>query len=437
MSISRTVNLNRGAKKFFATSLAAVMVLSSTPFSAMEPQVARAETNDIYAEADEAQQKIEASATAYDEASSRVAELDTQISENESRIDQLVEVIPAQQDKAAAAYRQLYKMQQSAPGLIELVVSSDTFSDFMTNLDYVTYIQESSEAQIDSLKSMKSELTVTRTNLSTAKKEAEVQQTQAQESLAEAQELRQEVQRKAQEKAAAEQAAIEAEKTRAAQDAAKQVATSVEAAVASEADAAITAVNASESAEAVDETVEVIAAEEEAKAKAEAEAKAKAEEEAKAKAEAEAAAKAAEEAEAAANAEAEATTNNDNVDWSSDKTSFVDEWAGRIDNYLAGSPLEGTGRVFAEAAWDYGVDPRWSPAISCIESTKGTYCFASHNAWGWGSVSWDSWDEAIRDHVAGLARGYGYTISTEAAQRYCPPNWQSWYDNVSYQMSLI
>ena len=82
--------------------------------------------------------------------------------------------------------------------------------------------------------------------------------------------------------------------------------------------------------------------------------------------------------------------------------------------------MAGTGKVFAEAAWDYGVDPRWSPAISNTESSKGLYCSGSCNAWGWGGCSWGSWEEAIRDHVAGLARGYGYTISVEAAKKVLP-----------------
>ena len=99
--------------------------------------------------------------------------------------------------------------------------------------------------------------------------------------------------------------------------------------------------------------------------------------------------------------------------------------------------MAGTGETFAEAAWDYGVDPRWSPAISNTESSKGLYCFNSCNAWGWGSASWDNWDDAIRTHVAGLARGYGYTISVEAAKKYCPPNWEHWYSASLAQMNMI
>ena len=116
---------------------------------------------------------------------------------------------------------------------------------------------------------------------------------------------------------------------------------------------------------------------------------------------------------------------------------FVSEWTERIDAYLEGSPLAGYGETFAEAAWAYDVDPRWSPAISCIESSKGAVCFRSHNAWGWGSASWGSWEEAIWAHVQGLAEGYGSTNSLDAAARYCPPSYESWYASVQSEMDRI
>lgn len=125
------------------------------------------------------------------------------------------------------------------------------------------------------------------------------------------------------------------------------------------------------------------------------------------------------------------------VDWSVGKDAFIAEWGARIDAYLAGSPLAGYGATFAQAAWNNGVDPRWSPAISNTESSKGAVCFLPHNAWGWGSSSWSSWDEAINAHVAGLASGYGYTISYSAAAKYCPPNTAHWFSNTLSQMQMI
>ena len=125
------------------------------------------------------------------------------------------------------------------------------------------------------------------------------------------------------------------------------------------------------------------------------------------------------------------------VDFSVGEEAFVAEWTSRIDNYLAGSPLAGHGETFAQAAWENGIDPRWSPALSNTESTKGRVCFKSHNAWGWDQSSWSNWDTAIRAHVAGLARGYGFTISYAYAQRYCPPNYDNWYRDTLNQMQLI
>lgn len=152
--------------------------------------------------------------------------------------------------------------------------------------------------------------------------------------------------------------------------------------------------------------------------------------------------------EAAARAEALSggAVNPDGADWGTDADGFVEQWAGRIDAYLAGSPLEGQGAAFARAAWRYGIDPRFSPAISNTESSKGRFCIKPHNAWGWGAAdtdpsglafSWNSWEEAIDAHVRGLARGYGYTISVAGAQKYCPVNWEHWYSNTAREMNAI
>ena len=127
----------------------------------------------------------------------------------------------------------------------------------------------------------------------------------------------------------------------------------------------------------------------------------------------------------------------DEVDWEAGKEAFIEEWGTRIDAYLSRTVLAGYGQVFAEAAWEYGIDPRWSPAISNTESGNGTNCFLPHNAWGWGSSSWSSWTEAINAHVAGLAKGYGYSITYSFAAKYCPPNTEHWFNNTIGQMALI
>ena len=136
---------------------------------------------------------------------------------------------------------------------------------------------------------------------------------------------------------------------------------------------------------------------------------------------------------------------DDGADWYSTEEEFVAEWAPRIDAYLAGSPMAGLGTAFAEASWRYCVDPRWSPAISNTESSKGLICVRPYNAGGWGAadedpvgmaLEWGSWEAAIDTHVSGLSNWYGYTISLASAEKYCT-DWEEWYDNTLSEMSMI
>lgn len=344
---------------------------------------------DINAAPDEFQQKVEQTAAAYDAANQRVDDLNQQIADNEQRISELEAELPDQKAKSADAVRVLYKMQQNAPGLVQMILGAENLNDFLTSFEYVSHIQQSNTAQIERLQEMQSELEGTRASLADAKKSADAEQANAAQALADAQAAREEAQRKAQEEAQrqAEQAAAAAAAAQASQQAQAEA----------QAQASGQKADASQS-PAQDQS--------------------------------------AGNAPAASSPSVDAPS-SDGADWSSDKESFVNQWAVRIDAYLAGSPMAGQGRTFAEAAWTYGVDPRWSPAISNTESSKGLYCFAPYNAWGWGSGGWGSWEEAINDHVAGLARGYGYTISPEAAQKYCPPNWEHWYNATLAQMNMI
>lgn len=125
------------------------------------------------------------------------------------------------------------------------------------------------------------------------------------------------------------------------------------------------------------------------------------------------------------------------INYDAGKDAFVQWWGERINAYLAGSPLYGQGAIFADAAWEEGVDPRWSPAISNTESSKGLYCFAPFNAWGWGDGGWASWEEAIRAHVHGLSEGYAYSITVPCAEKYCPPNSDNWFHNTLSEMLRI
>lgn len=118
----------------------------------------------------------------------------------------------------------------------------------------------------------------------------------------------------------------------------------------------------------------------------------------------------------------------------SDTSNMVD----RLNDYLAGSELDGYGQTFYDAACEYGVDPRLVAAISTVESGKGAHCFRAHNAWGWGGRNFSSWEEGIYAVTAGLHSGYGAgSLSYNMAQRYCPPNYDYWYKHVASEMSKI
>jgi hypothetical protein len=347
----------------FGVCLAAALAVFALtrPVVAQDAASVAGEADTSTSDLSQLQQTIESTAAAYNAACDQYNQLTVRMCELEAQIAQVQEQLPAQREKAAAAIRALYLMQQDTPGLIGLLLSSDTFNEFISTMTYLDAVQNASVAEANKLVELEDTLAADKRELEAARIQASEAMTTASAALSQA--------------TAARDAVV-----------------------------------------------------------AEARAQAAAEEEAAAAAVAAAAAQ-----EAAANQQVDtpASPTTEGVDIASERDAFVAQWAPRIDAYLAGSPMAGTGTTFAQAAWDYGVDPRWSPAIAHIESSKGAHCFKPYNAWGWGNASWGSWDEAIRAHVAGLARGYGSTISVAAAKKYCPSNWEHWYSATLAQMERI
>lgn len=349
---------------------------------------------------EELQKQVEDATAAYEQASANVDKINGEIDANEQRIADLEAEMPAQRERAAESVRTLYKLQQSSNGLVDLLLSSEDWSEFLSTLTYLDRIQAHNMDELQVLADMNAELQQERDTLSArhaqASQEADRALTAQQEALAAREEVRMQAIAQAEaERAAAEAAIAEAAKA-AEENKTFTNASGQQAEVSTPQDASPT-VDDNEGSETAQES-----SSEESSSQAETPEPA-----------------------------------SEPVTITSERDSFIAKWAPRIDAYLAGSPLGGHGRTFAEAAWDYNVDPRWSPAISCIESSKGAICFRPHNAWGWGSASWSDWDSAIRSHVAGLSAGYGYTISTSAAKKYCPPTWQAWYSSVLSEMSCI
>lgn len=363
------------------------------------------ESERVRQQAEAMTQQIEDATQSYMAAEAEVDDLREQIEQNEQRTAEIEEELPEQRERTAASVKAMYLIQQSSQGILDLILTSKNFNEFIATLSYIDNIHQRNSKEIEALAALNQELLDTKAELELEYDAAAQAQDEALAALEEARAIKQQLQQRAQEIAAREEK----------------------------------------------ERQEAIAAAKEAQRKAEeekaAKEKAEAEQRAQEQAEAEEAQKQEEEAAAATFTTSSGNTATVEVPdeasvstepMASNTTSQESSgWAARIDAYLAGSPLAGYGSTFAEAAAQYGVDPRFSPAISCIESGKGRYCFRTYNAWGWGGINWPDWKTAIYAHVKGLATGYDGTLTLEGARRYCPPTYQEWYSSVLAEMNSI
>ncbi|MEE8715611.1 MAG: hypothetical protein SOI26_07050 [Coriobacteriales bacterium] len=352
----------------------------------------------------EIQQRVEQTASAYNDAVSTREGLEAQIADNQSRIAELQAQLPQLQDQASDAIVASYKSSQGVGTLLALILSSQDFESLISSIEYCNDMQRYNTDQINELVAAEQELTALESDLEEQLTQAQQAEQDASDALAQAQQARADAIAAAQ--AAAAQAAAE-------QAAAQQAAEAAAAAQATNAGSGeASATSQATSGQAVETTSAAQATD----------------------------SSTAQPAEATAETSAETSTASgasDATDLTSDRDTFIAQWASRIDAYLAGSPLSGMGSTFAAAAWDYGIDPRISPAIAYVESSLGAYCFRPYNAWGWGSSSWGSWSEAIYAHVAGMSRAYGSTLDYDDALSYCPSDASGWYSSVTAQMSSI
>ena len=113
-------------------------------------------------------------------------------------------------------------------------------------------------------------------------------------------------------------------------------------------------------------------------------------------------------------------------------------WAKKIDKYLAGHGavrMGFKGEYFAEAAAQYGIDPRLSAAQSCIEQSRGDVINTAdyYNLWGWGVypgsnglIHTSNARDACFKHAKGLADGYGPSFGPAQVETYCPGSPSYW-----------
>ena len=409
---------NRIAKKLIAITCSLALALAGPlgPTAAVAEE--SSEVTNLRKQADEMTSKIEEATSTYQSAAAAVTELENQIAENEARTAEIEEKLPAQRERTAASIKTLYLFQQSSMGLVDLILSSESFNDFIATIRYIDTIQSRNNDEVEKLAAMDKELKDTQAELAIEYEVAEQKQNEAYEALEEARAAKRALQQRAEaiaqaeakkreEAVAAAQAAIEAAKKKEAQDAADR-----------------------EKAEQEKKNEEQQQEEQE-----------KEPEQEQQQEEPESTPEATFTTSSGYTAPIEVPTDSSSASTEPMTSNTTDaetsNWAARIDAYLEGSPLAGYGSTFAKAAAQYGVDPRFSPAISCIESGKGTYCFRSHNAWGWGGINWPDWETAIYEHVEGLATGYDGTLTLEGAMRYCPPTYQECYSSVLAEMNSI
>ena len=185
------------ARATIVAGLATALLCSS----ALAPASAYAAT------ADELQNRVDAATQAYGDASAKVSELQAKIDESQAKIDEVNAELPEQRERAEQSLSSLYKMQQGTPGLVSLLLSSDSFADFFTTYQYLNAVQRSNADALAELNRMEGELSAAQQTLQAAKDEASAQQQQAQTSMTEAQTALDELNAQIAAQAAAEAAA--------------------------------------------------------------------------------------------------------------------------------------------------------------------------------------------------------------------------------------
>ena len=360
--------------RFWMNIVLALALMVAFPCAAFAEQTAVAEEAEPYVILD-GKSDIEKATDARDEAQAESDKANEKAAALQEQIDEIEEALPAQQARSDAGMKQRYIMQSNPLIYVEALISVDSLGDFLRQIDYLEIASKSNLEELNRLVAL-------RERLNAAHAEQEKVVAEAQAALDEAQAAYQsEVDKRVK---AHDDGVAKAKREASKQGGKKSVGVAYDGGKQEKGFR-----------EAASEDTEDL---------------------------------------------------DDGIDWTMSSEEFIAEWAPRIDAYLEGSALEGQGENFAAAAWKHNVDPRWSPAISNTESSKGAICIRPFNAWGWGAADsdpyglafeWGSWEEAIDAHVAGLADGFGYTISMNAAKKYCPTTWQSWYNKTLSQMAQM
>ena len=189
---------------------------------------------------DELQAQIDSCSDAYNTAVDQAIELQDKIEDNERLISQIEAELPGKKDAASSSIKVLYRLQQGASGLIDLLLSADDFNDVITTVQYLDHVVERNNETISDLTSASEELDQARSALESEKTQVDEQVSSAMASLQEANSAREQYEAEL----AAQKAAEEAAKAQAEAEAAAKAQQEAEAKAKAEAEAVASASSA-------------------------------------------------------------------------------------------------------------------------------------------------------------------------------------------------
>jgi peptidoglycan DL-endopeptidase CwlO len=194
---------------------AAVAAITAALVASSVPVAAFAEDTDL----ESLQNAAIAAGEQYDQAQQELDSLQQQIDDNEARIEEIEDQLPELKANASNAIATSYKIHQDQNSLLALLLSADTFNDFITQLAYLNHIVGNATNDMNDLVAAQQELTQKQTELSQQKADEEAKVQAAKDAYDSANAAIEAAKEKAMENAAAQEAAYEAEQAKGEQDA--------------------------------------------------------------------------------------------------------------------------------------------------------------------------------------------------------------------------
>lgn len=194
---------------------AAVAAITAALVASSVPVAAFAEDTDL----ESLQNAAIAAGEQYDQAQQELDSLQQQIDDNEARIEEIEDKLPELKANASNAIATSYKIHQDQNSLLALLLSADTFNDFITQLAYLNHIVGNATNDMKDLVAAQQELTQKQTELSQQKADEEAKVQAAKDAYDSANAAIDAAKEKAMENAAAQEAAYEAQQAQGQQDA--------------------------------------------------------------------------------------------------------------------------------------------------------------------------------------------------------------------------